>query len=320
MNQYHVVYGANGALGSAIVQELVAQGLPTRAVVRNVAKAQQVLPQGAEIVAGDATDRASVRDTSSNAAVLYNIVNVPYQHWYAQMPLIADNIMAAAETGGAKMLFAGNFYSYGHFGDHPVREDHPRKPNTKKGELRKVMEERMLAAHTAGRVPVIIPRMPEFFGPNVTNKLIAPTFKAALAGKGAQWPANLDQPHEMIYNADAARASVLLANTDSAYGQTWHLPGAGTITGRQFLNLIYEAAGTTPKVGTLPKLLVQFGGVFNPEFREFAEMMYQFAEPYKVDGSKFAAAFPSFRYTPHAEAVRATLDWFRQYAVALKPV
>jgi hypothetical protein len=31
-----------------------------------------------------------------------------------------------------------------------------------------------------------------------------------------------------------------------------------------------------------------------------------------MGGSKFATAFPSFRFTPMEEAIGCTLDWFRQ--------
>ena len=50
-----VVFGAAGALGAAIVQNLAQQNKPARAVVRNVGRARKVLPSSAEIVAADAS-------------------------------------------------------------------------------------------------------------------------------------------------------------------------------------------------------------------------------------------------------------------------
>ena len=37
MNQLHAVFGATGVLGAAVVQRLVIEGKPARAVVRNEA-------------------------------------------------------------------------------------------------------------------------------------------------------------------------------------------------------------------------------------------------------------------------------------------
>ncbi len=45
--------------------------------------------------------------------------------------------------------------------------------------------------------------------------------------------------------------------------------------------------------------------------RELKEMMYQWENDYVVDHSKFMNTF-EFETTPHAEAIRRTLDWYRQ--------
>jgi uncharacterized protein YbjT (DUF2867 family) len=57
----HVVFGASGALGTAIVQNLAKQNKPVRAVVRDVGRARKVLPRSAEIVAADASKPESIK-------------------------------------------------------------------------------------------------------------------------------------------------------------------------------------------------------------------------------------------------------------------
>jgi uncharacterized protein YbjT (DUF2867 family) len=47
------VAGATGQTGCRIVQELVQRGIPVRALVRNLEKAQQILPPEVETVTGD---------------------------------------------------------------------------------------------------------------------------------------------------------------------------------------------------------------------------------------------------------------------------
>ncbi len=52
--------------------------------------------------------------------------------------------------------------------------------------------------------------------------------------------------------------------------------------------------------------------MFNPLPRELNETLYQFEQrPFVSDSSKFEGAFGPFESTPHPEAVRRTLDWFR---------
>lgn len=153
-------------------------------------------------------------------------------------------------------------------------------------------------------------RCPRATKPHTTNQLFAPIFSGALKGRKANWMGRLDLPHDLVFIDDAAAACVLLGETDGAYGQAWHIPGAGPVTGREFLTQVFAAAGRSPRVGVLPAWLVRLAGLFDKGAREMVELMYEFEEPLVLDGGKFAGAFPGFRYTTHAEAVGQTLDWF----------
>lgn len=55
-----LVVGATGQTGRRIVQELVQRQIPVRAMVRNLALAQQVLPSEAELVVADVLDPQSL--------------------------------------------------------------------------------------------------------------------------------------------------------------------------------------------------------------------------------------------------------------------
>jgi nucleoside-diphosphate-sugar epimerase len=105
---------------------------------------------------------------------------------------------------------------------------------------------------------------------------------------------------------------VTLGERDEAGGQVWHLPAADPLTGRQFLALVYEAAGHPLKAGVLSGPMIRLVGVFNPLVRELNETLYQFRAPFVSDASKFQAAFGPFEPTPQPEAVRRTMDWFRR--------
>ena len=312
MNKTHVVFGATGALGAAIVRRLSTEGKPVRAVVRDADRARQVLPKSAEITVGDATTSGSVHAICEGAAVIYHCVNVPYSKWITVMPGVTDNLLAGAREAKARLVFPGNVYGYGPFQMIPATEDHPLAATSKKGQLRNAMERKLMDAHQAGDVRVVIPRFPDSYGPNVTNKLMAPIFEAALVGKKASWPGKLDVPHNLVYIDDAAAACVLLGTTESAYGQVWHVPGAGLLTGRQFIEMAFKAAGTKPNVGVMGRGFFRFVGLFVPDAREMIELMYEFEEPLVLDGNKFASAFPSFEYTSQEDAVSQTVEWFRQ--------
>ena len=57
---------------------------------------------------------------------------------------------------------------------------------------------------------------------------------------------------------------------------------------------------------------VRLESMFDRETRAFLEFRYLFERPVLLDGGRFARAYPEFVYTTHGEAVRQTLEWFRQ--------
>jgi uncharacterized protein YbjT (DUF2867 family) len=65
------VAGATGETGRRIVQQLVEQGIPVRAMVRNVDRARAILPAEAEIVVGDVLNPTSLDAAIGDATVIF---------------------------------------------------------------------------------------------------------------------------------------------------------------------------------------------------------------------------------------------------------
>ena len=104
----HVVFGATGAIGTAVVAELMRRGERVRAVSR-----RGQAPGGAEGVAADAADPAQAAAAAAGAAFVYHCANPPYTRWPELFPPLTRSILAAAESSGAKLVFADNLYAYG---------------------------------------------------------------------------------------------------------------------------------------------------------------------------------------------------------------
>jgi nucleoside-diphosphate-sugar epimerase len=332
-----VVLGAGGGLGSAIVRALAARGAAVRAVVRRggatptgngpalldeadavrrVTDAPDAAPPPVELLAdvprvvADVSTAHGALAACDGADIVYLCVNVPYDRWTAVMPKTVHHVLAAVRGRGVRLVFPGNVYGYGPLLECPAREDHPRGARGPKGRLRNDIEQTLLAAHAGGAVRVVIPRMPDFYGPGVTNELYGGVFRAALRGRRALWLGRRDQPHDLLFVEDAARACVALAECEEAYGQSWHVPGAGPLTGQALVEQVCAAAGQPARLQVAGRLVLRLLGLFNPVVRELPELLWQYEQPLELDGRRFAAAFPEFRYTPHAEAIRRTLAWF----------
>ena len=304
----HVVFGATGAIGSAVVGELLRAGRSVRAVSRGGR-----VPEGAQGVAADAADPAEAAAAATGAAVVYHCASPPYTKWPELFPALTRSILGAAESNGAKLVFADNLYAYGPV-DGPLREDLPALTHGRKGRVRAEMAAELLGAHRLGRARVVIGRASDYYGPRGTGSTAGETvFGRILAGNKPQWPGRLDQPHTFQFLPDIARGLLILADHREAEGQVWHLPAADPLTAQQFFDMVAQAAGRPVPVhaSVASPALLAVAGLFSPLLRELRETAYQFRAPFVIDSSKFDAAFGRLEPTPHRDAVAQTVAWYR---------
>jgi hypothetical protein len=106
-------------------------------------------------VAADASDPAQAADAAAGAAVIYHCASPPYTRWPVLFPALTRSILGAAESSGAKLVFADNLYAYGPV-DGPLREDLPASARGRKGRIRAEMAGQLLGAYRAGRARIVI--------------------------------------------------------------------------------------------------------------------------------------------------------------------
>jgi nucleoside-diphosphate-sugar epimerase len=305
----HVVLGAAGGTGSAVVRELAARGMRVRAVTRRGATD---VPEGVDQLAADVGTAAEARRACEGAAVVYHCAQPPYTKWPELFPPMTRAVLDGAAAAGAKLVFADNLYVYGP-PDGAMTEQTPQRAVGRKGRTRIEMAEAVLGAHADGRLRCTIGRASDYYGPRGTASTVGENvMKPALRGRRTRWLGSLDQPHTLNYLEDMARALVTLGERDEADGQVWHLPAAEPLTGREFLTLLFEAIGHSPRMGVASRPMIRIGGLFNPLLRELRETLYQFERPFVSDASKFQHTFGPFEPTPHPEALTTTVEWFRR--------
>ncbi len=314
MSNLHVVFGA-GPLGRSVVNELVRQGKTVRVVSRSGKMAEA--PQGVELRSGDLYNAGVVRELAQGAAVAYQCAQPHYWEWPQKFPPLQAAIIEGLAGSGTKLVIGENTYMYGDTGGRPLTEDLPYAATTRKGRVRAAMSEAALAAHKAGKVQVAMGRGSDFFGPWVLDSGFGDrVFYPALAGKGASFGGKLDLPHTATFIDDFGKALVILGERAEALGRAWHVPNARPqITQRQFAELVFAETGHPVKASGMGKTMMRIGGIFVPGARETVEMMYEFDKPFVVDSSQFERAF-GVKATPIAEAVKATVAWYRAHPQA----
>lgn len=301
----NVVLGAGGGAGQAVVRQLAARGKAVRAVTRS---GTGEWPAGVEAYRADAADPEAAREACAGAAVVYHCVNVPYPRWPEALPPVMDSVIAAAGAADATLVYCDNLYAYGPVAG-PITEDAPLRAEGPKGRLRIRLAERLLDAHAAGHVRAAIGRGSDFIGPGADNTMAGRlVFPAVAAGKKAHWMGALDVPHSQNFVDDFARGLITLGTSPRALGEVWHIPPNGSPTGRELIEMAFAAAGTEPKVGLHRSWMVKLLGVFSREMREIAEVLYQFEQPWILDGAKFTRTFGALELSPMREAVARTVE------------
>jgi nucleoside-diphosphate-sugar epimerase len=117
-------------------------------------------------------------------------------------------------------------------------------------------------------------------------------------------------PHTYSFMDDTAAALLVLAEREAALGEVWHVPNAETLTTRRVVELVFQQAGTAPRLRVAPKLGILAVSLVNPTMRAVRERLYQTQRPFVVDHSKYERAFGAAP-TPTPEAIGRTLDWYR---------
>jgi len=306
------ILGAGGGIGSELAKVLIDRKQPFRLVSRNPTP----IAGATETVSADITDQGQTIRAVAGSRIVHLLVGLKYDHkvWAEMWPRIMANAIEACKRAEAKLVFFDNVYMYGKVRG-PMVEETPFSPCSKKGEIRARIANLLIKEWKSGALNAMIARCADFYGPltrnSVPNILVMEPFSK---GQKASWLVNDSARHSFTYTPDAARSLVTLAESETAWNQTWHLPTApNPPTGRVFINMSAKEFGISPRYRVLSRSMIRIAGLFDSNIRESYEMLYQSDSAYLFDSSKFAKAY-GFSGTPYQDAIRATATSFKERA------
>jgi nucleoside-diphosphate-sugar epimerase len=306
------ILGAGGAIGSELVKQLAGRKLRIRLVSRN----PKMMSGAAEVVAADLSDRDATLKAISGSSVAYLVAGLKYdlKLWREVWPRIMQNTIEAAKRAKARLVFLDNVYMYGKVNG-VMTEDTPFHPSSKKGEVRAQIATMLLNEMKNGTLTALIARAADFYGPDtrtgIPNVLV---FNNLAKDKKAMWLMNDSRKHSLSFTLDIARSLVLLANNESAWNQTWHVPTApNPPSGKEFIRMAADEFHVAPKYRVLTRTMVWGAGWFDSNIREVYEMLYQYDSDYVFDSTKFTRAF-GLQPTTYAEGIHITAESYTRTA------
>lgn len=303
------LFGAGGAVGHALAEELDRRGITYRVVGRDTERLQHAFPKAraahADFLSGD-----GLAEAAAGVDTVFYLAGAPYTEFFKHPIMVRNALSAARAAGVMHFVHVAPVYSYGPPIERPVPESQPHVPNTKKGRYRKEQEQAVLAADAPDFRTMVV-HLPDFYGPNAELSYANAFMREALSGKTASFVGPLSATREFIYVPDTAAPLLALAALDDAYGRCWNL-GGQTVIAREFADGIFATLGKAPKYRSVPKWMLQIVGVGAPMMREVAEMYYLFADGFVLDDSALRERLGGITKTPISEGIAATLAWMRQ--------
>ncbi|MFZ5475427.1 MAG: NAD-dependent epimerase/dehydratase family protein [Myxococcota bacterium] len=309
----HLVLGADSAFGLATVRALLAAGQRVRGVVAGEA----ALPEGVEVVRGDAQELAPLVEAAKGCESIVHALEVPFHRWDTDYLRATDHVAEAAGLTGAAVVFPGRLWSLKPVYEVPLPPDGPAldvndRPSLK-GRLLAGLEDQLRQNTEMRNVRTLIVRSPEMFGPGVDDPVVAPMLRAALAGRPVPWLGRADVPRAYAFTEDVAAVAVaLLLRKDRPAFEVAGVAGHVLPHARAWAEAFAKAAGTAPAgVRARPGWQLRLAGLVDRATRHLAELAPHWEGPLYVDDTDTNKALPDWKPVRLDDALHRTMQALR---------
>jgi nucleoside-diphosphate-sugar epimerase len=260
----YLVTGGTGEIGFEVIRQLRARGVSVRALVRNPAKAAGIAALGAELAAGDLTDRASCLAACAGVSgvfhlgALYRETGLPVEQFMRVNRDGVQNIFETAiEQRVPRLIHCSTGGVLGDVKDPPGRHDSPYSPGDPY-QVSKVEGEKLaLEFYRSGKISGVIIRPAMVYGPGDTRHL---KLFRAVARQRFLYIGDGRKFVHFIDIRDLARSFLIAMEKSDLNGEIYHIAGERPMLLREACEEIARQAGVpAPKI-RIPALPVQLLG------------------------------------------------------------
>lgn len=263
-----LVTGGGGFIGSHLVERLVELGARTRALVHYNALGMRgwldtsPCAKDIEILAGDITDRDSVRQVVKGAEVVFHLaalIAIPYSY-QAPASYVRTNVegtlnvlQACLEHNVERLVHTSTSEVYGTARFVPITEDHPLQGQSPYSASKIGADKMVEAFHCSFNVPVVTVRPFNTFGPRQSARAVIPTIiTQCLTGSEVRL-GSLSPTRDLNYVTNTVDGFVRAALAPEAIGTCLNLGSGREISVGDLAQLIAKLVGTPLKVVSEPQ-------------------------------------------------------------------
>lgn len=230
-----LVTGADGFIGSHLVQQLLAKGYNVRALAQynsfNYWGWLEDIPhnENLQIVTGDIRDPNLCREIAQGCNIIFHLaalIAIPYSY-IAPDSYVDTNIrgtlnilQAARDAKVDRIIVTSTSEVYGTAQYVPIDEKHPKQPQSPYSATKIAADAIAASFHNAFDLPVVIARPFNTYGPRQSARAIIPTIISQIAaGKRTINVGDLTPTRDFNYVTDTANGFIALAQTPDIEGQ-----------------------------------------------------------------------------------------------------
>lgn len=261
-----LVTGADGFIGSHLVEHLVAAGHDVRAFVYYnsfnswgwLDQAPAATRQALDVFSGDIRDPHGVRTAMTGCDVVMHLaalIAIPYSY-HSPDTYVDTNVkgtlnvvQAARDLGVARVVHTSTSEVYGTAQFVPITEEHPLKGQSPYSASKIGADQMALSFHASFDTPVTIIRPFNTYGPRQSARAVIPTIITQIAAGATEIKLGALRPtRDFNYVADTVRGFVAVAQADAAVGQVINVGSNFEISIGDTAALIAERIGRDVRI------------------------------------------------------------------------
>ena len=263
-----LVTGADGFIGSHLVEELVRQGYDVRAfVLYNSFGSWGWLDRCAteikgkfEVFSGDVRDPHGVREAMKGCdAVLHlaALIAIPYSY-HSPDTYVDTNVkgtlnvlQAARELGVSKVVHTSTSEVYGTARFVPITEEHPLQGQSPYSATKIAADQMAFSFYASFGLPVVVIRPFNTYGPRQSARAVIPTIITQIANGQRQIKLGAVSPtRDFNYVADTVAGFIAALTSERGLGEVINLGSNFEISIGDTAHAIAEAMGTSIEIIT----------------------------------------------------------------------
>ena len=251
-----LVTGADGFIGSHLVELLVSQGIKVRALsqynsfndwgwLENIDCLNEI-----EVVSGDVRDPFFCKEIMQGVDCVFHLaalIAIPYSY-SAPQSYVETNVtgtlnicQAAKELGGIRVIHTSTSEVYGTAQYVPIDEKHPLQPQSPYSASKIGADAMAMSYFNAFELPVTIARPFNTYGPRQSARAVIPTIISQIANGAKEIKlGDVSPTRDFNYVTDTCRGFIELANCSDAVGKTVNIGSNYEISVGDTLNLIKD--------------------------------------------------------------------------------